>query len=852
MLKPLKNLLTYLQKNANSSPIFGLTNEMGPIEEPTLDAADVMTTEQINGDDPLYDPLALDECDADVLNVSNASSVSIGDRPSSELDSSTGQIVLVDVTSLKNSPAGRDNDDDTEDINANIGNSVQSAVETAIVSENGNDESGLSLEGDLENNETKSTILEDDSFTTASSGNTPNGSISMQCDLRAAESTEFVDAVQLNGETETAVTATAAVAEVQQNEEEEASDGSDSGLGSEPSRNVSTLEKEVEVVELPPVKSNLKRRSGEETTEATSEKRPKRGISFDGVTVYYFTRMQGFGCVPSQGGCTLGMELQHMHTKRFTLAEHAAEQRKMHRAQLQELNPRSSSSEETDSDDEPSESGSEAESESYGFLQPVTTRQRRALLKAAGVRKIDSTEKDECRLIRTSREVCGCTCRGYCDPDTCACSQAGIKCQVDRPSFPCGCTQDGCANVVGRVEFNPARVRTHFIHTIMRLNLDNKASSEEQNGMGIHSASSYGNGKDWSSGPVRLPGLYGMVGTNGADTVDGYHHLHQQQHPYAAANHNYLNGHPVSNGLSPAGESLDLHYAFRDFYGPSPQANDQLAIPNSLMTTYYSNYPTNMDQYHQPHHTGLVMDQRQTDPHSPYHSQMETTPATSSVMIDEEVTLNTPINPNFNCDESSSQADTQSSASQPIPEPDQSGQSISQTTTFTSTSDTSDSTNHDNGITQVSEDAAKPIKSSSHPPSPPDGDFIDLNTPLAPGSDRLEAINDLLESSRNTISIVKQSIIAEEDDELSDFRDPPVAPLSDGCLAATNDKPFGLEVTNHSSPATESDRGNFSHVQTETTVVDLDKSSDDIGPIIEPSENLSEIIKNSIVETVSN
>lgn len=62
--------------------------------------------------------------------------------------------------------------------------------------------------------------------------------------------------------------------------------------------------------------------------------------------------------------------------------------------------------------------------------QPIPTRQRRALLKAAGVEKIDSSEKDDCKNIRLSREFCGCLCRGFCDPDTCACFQAGITCQV--------------------------------------------------------------------------------------------------------------------------------------------------------------------------------------------------------------------------------------------------------------------------------------------------------------------------------------------------------------------------------------------------------------------------------------
>ncbi|XP_062547326.1 uncharacterized protein LOC134212954 isoform X1 [Armigeres subalbatus] len=817
MLKPIKNLLTYLQKNANSSTIFGLNNGMGPIEEPTLhEAPDMMSSEELNCEDPLYDPLALDECDNDVLNVSNVSATTTG-TVSSELDSSTGQIILVDVTTLK-SP-GAHEDDDGGGRESQICSAV--GLEPVNTSVNVLDESALSLENDDEPNETKSTNLDDDSFKTASCGDTPNISIN------GSTMEPYVDTRHTNGVPEVTDGGGAAT---RGNEEEEASDGSDSGLGSEPSRNLSTLEKEI--TELPPVKSNLKRRSAEETTGATTEKRPKKGITFDGVTVYYFTRMQGFGCVPSQGGCTLGMEFQHVHSKRFTLAEHAAEQRKVHRAQLQELNPRSSSSEETDSDEEPSESGSEAESESYGFLQPVTTRQRRALLKAAGVRKIDSTEKDECRLIRTSREVCGCTCRGYCDPDTCSCSQAGIKCQVDRPSFPCGCTQDGCANVVGRVEFNPARVRTHFIHTIMRLNLDHKTSSEEHSGMGMHSAGGYGNSKDWSSGPVRLPGLYGMVGVNGADSVDNYHHHHLhhnlQQHQYGVS-HNYLGNHPISPGVvHQANDSLDLHYAFRDYYGANQQPSDQLAMSNPLMAPYYGNYPTAMDQqYHQPHHSGLVLDQRQPDSHSPYHSQMETTPS-SSVILDEDTTLNTPINPNFGCDEQSSPSETL------LP-------STSTSTFVDQHHDTQTSCSSNEPNPPPAED---PLESSSKS-SPPCGDFIDLNTPLASNSDRLEAINDLLASSRHQITMARRSIIAEEDDELSDFRDPPVIPVS--------------SVVDSSEPCTTED-----DTQDETPngdcpeKVELPLNNGNVnsnvcnGPIIETSENLSEIIKNSIVETVSN
>lgn len=228
-----------------------------------------------------------------------------------------------------------------------------------------------------------------------------------------------------------------------------------------------------------------------------------------------------------------------------------------------ELDANSSSSDESKSDDEISENSlSEGDNEAYGFLQPVTARQRRALLKSAGVRKVDTAEKDECRELRTSREVCGCTCRGYCDPDTCECSQAGIKCQVDRlkpHEFPCGCTRDGCANVNGRIEFNPARVKTHFIHTIMRLELEKRQEMPDDSTTSVIQNHS----KWWSQ--IRMQ---------------------QTPAPQVAAscsysNYSYNNGiatpapqyaskiPPISTMVSPTNvgqESLDLHYAYRDEY----------------------------------------------------------------------------------------------------------------------------------------------------------------------------------------------------------------------------------------------------------------------------------------------
>lgn len=68
--------------------------------------------------------------------------------------------------------------------------------------------------------------------------------------------------------------------------------------------------------------------------------------------------------------------------------------------------------------------------EEGSFLQPYPPKRRYALLKAAGVKKIDKEEKRQLHELRISRENCGCDCQGFCEPETCGCSLAGIKCQV--------------------------------------------------------------------------------------------------------------------------------------------------------------------------------------------------------------------------------------------------------------------------------------------------------------------------------------------------------------------------------------------------------------------------------------
>lgn len=244
-----------------------------------------------------------------------------------------------------------------------------------------------------------------------------------------------------------------------------------------------------------------------------------RRVHFENVTVYYFSRRQGFTSVPSQGGSTLGMSSRHSWIRQYSVGEFALEQKRIHRDMLRdhlkeeklnsiklkvkaflfvsEQNPTCKSffllwiswptfsrchclwwifpewfivsnkpdcwcwclayylclnifsflflkltkngtveSEEANtltaediSDDDIDLDNTEVDE--YFFLQPLTTKKRRALLRSSGVKKIDVEEKHELRAIRMSREDCGCDCRVFCDPETCACSIAGIKCQVN-------------------------------------------------------------------------------------------------------------------------------------------------------------------------------------------------------------------------------------------------------------------------------------------------------------------------------------------------------------------------------------------------------------------------------------
>ena len=137
-----------------------------------------------------------------------------------------------------------------------------------------------------------------------------------------------------------------------------------------------------------------------------------------------------------------------------------------------------------DSDDDDGDDDEALPVDDYYFVQPIATRQRRSLLKQAGLAKLDATEKHDLNIIRRSREVCGCSCTretGGCQPSTCDCYLNGIACQVDRLTFPCPCATMLCENPLGRLEFNHNRVRNHFCQTMTRLDAEKQDEETADN-----------------------------------------------------------------------------------------------------------------------------------------------------------------------------------------------------------------------------------------------------------------------------------------------------------------------------------------------------------------------------------
>lgn len=114
-------------------------------------------------------------------------------------------------------------------------------------------------------------------------------------------------------------------------------------------------------------------------------------------------------------------------------------------------------------------------------MTPLAERARVSLLRSHGVQVLQGrAEQEELELLRESREKCGCSCVGDCEPETCECALNGIECQVERDGFPCACGP-ACANPEGRREFDETEVSLHYINTMMTARgvMDLMASSQE-------------------------------------------------------------------------------------------------------------------------------------------------------------------------------------------------------------------------------------------------------------------------------------------------------------------------------------------------------------------------------------
>lgn len=247
---------------------------------------------------------------------------------------------------------------------------------------------------------------------------------------------------------------------------------------------------------ITPIQSDTQIQPSSPTTSTSAiTKKIKRSVLFDTVTVYHFTRSQGFNSVPTQGGSTLGMKRKHFLRRKLSVDLFEEVRRRSRREILLKIklekerrktcvgplfgsNSSSSSSSSSDtkiseSDDESISdcsdiSDSELEGEDCIFLQPLSVKVRRSLLRASGVNMIDPREKKECKKIRDSRSRSGCSCVNQCIPGLCECSLLGVNCHVDRISYPCGCLPEGCRNPQGRTEFDTRMVKNHLLDTLLK------------------------------------------------------------------------------------------------------------------------------------------------------------------------------------------------------------------------------------------------------------------------------------------------------------------------------------------------------------------------------------------------
>lgn len=259
------------------SSIFRSPNELSMTDEVNSLPEDV---EGGSFEDPLTDPLAID----DDFNDNNDADNVIEDASEPE-SASIDKIIFVDIEKLKYIVKDNESSEEPE-------NSIESDI-------NGNNRDSLEIKEKIE---TKGS----DEHTNAELHVVQNEHVEVPVEPdEQVKSTESSFIISVHS-SEPEIDDTSVLLE------EIRSDGSDSGLGSDSLRSISAIEKNLAT--LTPSKSSIKRRSVDNLHDEPAKK-PKRGINFGDVTVFYFPRCQGFGCVPTVGGSTLGMTAKHAYKK---------------------------------------------------------------------------------------------------------------------------------------------------------------------------------------------------------------------------------------------------------------------------------------------------------------------------------------------------------------------------------------------------------------------------------------------------------------------------------------------------------------------------------------------------------
>lgn len=279
-----------------------LSNDLNMAEESS--SSSVVEGSGSNFEEPLTDPLAFDDefnngstGDNEVLIVNHIEPENV----------SIDKIIFVDIEKLKNNI--QDSGKVKADLRAKLIKGSRSPELNLNELETKQVESNLDIS--LKENEEIDESLKNEFKV--------NEMCENDCQIPSTSASALLE--DLNKTTDAAHSHTSSEAETDENLEslvmleEMRSDGSDSGLGSESLRSVSAIERDLAAA-LTPAKSSLKRRSND-ILHMEEAKKPKRGINFGDVTVYYFPRCQGFSCVPTQGGSTLGMSSKHTFAKYY-------------------------------------------------------------------------------------------------------------------------------------------------------------------------------------------------------------------------------------------------------------------------------------------------------------------------------------------------------------------------------------------------------------------------------------------------------------------------------------------------------------------------------------------------------